>query len=187
MLVEGWSLRQRERARRSWSGLRSRARGHDNLWRGWLIAKSRVRPDRVVMPPPARNDDLRLLQRGEDLAIEQIVPELGVEALYRAILPRAAALDVSGLCADSRDPCLHGLGHELRTVVGADVARHTAQDEQIREHVDHVDGLQLSADADGQALARELVDHLEQAVFPSIMGAVLDKVVGPDMVGMFRP
>jgi hypothetical protein len=61
--------------------------------------------------------------------------------------------------------------------------RHTAQDEQVREHVDDVDRLQPSVDADRQAFVGELVDDVEHAIFSPIMGAVLDKVVGPDMVG----
>jgi hypothetical protein len=35
-----------------------------------------VRPDRVVVPAPALDDDLGFLERGEDLAGEQLVPEL---------------------------------------------------------------------------------------------------------------
>jgi len=41
------------------------------------------------------------------------------------------------------------------------MARHAAQDEQIREYVDHVGRLELAAHADGQALAGELA-HLGQ-------------------------
>jgi hypothetical protein len=33
----------------------------------------------------------------------------------------------------------------------------------------------------------ELVDHVEHAVFATIMGAILDEVVGPDVIGMRRP
>src|ERR1700690_541620 len=33
----------------------------------------------------------------------------------------------------------------------------------------------------------ELVDDVEHAVLPAIMGALLDEVVGPDVVGMLRP
>ena len=55
------------------------------------------------------------------------------------------------------------------------------------ESVDHVDGLQLPADPDRQAFPGELVDHVEHAEAPSVVGAILDEVVGPDMVGMFRP
>ena len=43
-----------------------------------------------------------------------------------------------------------------------------------------------SADPDRQALAVEFIEHVEHAVFPPIMGAVLDEIVGPDVVGMFR-
>src|SRR5215210_7777672 len=80
--------------------------------------------------------------RLEDLSVEQLVPKPGIEALDVAILPRAARSDVGGLGSDRRVPLLDGLGDELRAVVGADVARHAAQDEQVREHVDDVDGLE---------------------------------------------
>ena len=33
----------------------------------------------------------------------------------------------------------------------------------------------------------ELVDDVEHAVLPAIVGAVLDEVVGPDVIGMLRP
>src|SRR6478735_8229611 len=61
--------------------------------------------------------------------------------------------------------------------------RHAAQDEQVREHVDDIDRLQPSVDADRQAFMRELVDDVEHTILSPVMGAVLDKVVGPDMVG----
>jgi hypothetical protein len=60
--------------RRSWSGLRSRPQ-HD-LRGGRDGAKGRVRADRVGVATPALDDDLGLLERGEDLAVEQLVPEL---------------------------------------------------------------------------------------------------------------
>src|SRR5260221_8483328 len=68
----------------------------------------------------ARPDDLGLAQSVEDLAVEQLIAKAGVEALDVAVLPRAAPLDVSGLGTDNRDPFLHGLGDELRSVVGPD-------------------------------------------------------------------
>ena len=52
---------------------------------------------RVVGAPPALDDDLRLAQAVEDLAVEQLVAEPGVEALDEAVLPRAAWRDVGGL------------------------------------------------------------------------------------------
>src|SRR4051794_25636744 len=124
-------------------------------------------PDGVVVTTPALDDDLRLAQSVEDLATEQLVPEASIEALDVAVLPRAARSDVGGLGSDRRDPLLDGLGDELRAVVGANVARHATQDEQVREHVDDVDGLELASDPDGQALVGELVDDVEHAEPPS--------------------
>src|SRR4051812_1319485 len=112
-----------------------------------------MRPDGVVMPAPALDDDLRLAKSVEDLAVEQFVPQPGIEALDIAILPRAARSDVGGLGSNRRDPLLDGLGDELRAVVGADEARHAAQG--------------------------ELVDDVEHAEPPSVVCPVLDEVVGP--------
>jgi len=61
---------------------------------------------------------------------------------------------------------------------------HAARDEQIGQHVDDIDGLELAGDPDRQAFMGELVDRIEHSMLPSIMGAILDKVVGPDMIAM---
>src|SRR5918994_4974333 len=139
------------------------------------------------MPSPALDDDLGFLERVEDLAVEQLVPELRVEALDVAVLPWAAWGDVGGLRTHGSDPGLNPLGHELRPVVGANMLRHAAKDEEVGQHVDHVDPLELAGDPDGQALARELVDDVEHPDLPPVMGSGLDKVVGPDVVRVLRP
>jgi hypothetical protein len=59
--------------------------------------------------------------------------------------------------------------------------------EQVREHVDDVDPLELAADPDGQALMRERVDEVEHPEPPAIMGAVLDEVIGPDRIAVLGP
>jgi hypothetical protein len=51
------------------------------------------------------------------------------------------------------NPFTHCPGNELRAVVGTNVARHAAQDEQVGERVDHFDGFQLAADPDRQVPA----------------------------------
>ena len=58
-------------------------------------------PDGVVVTTPALDDDLRLAQGVEDLAIEQLVPEAGIEALDVAVLPGAARSDLGGLGSDA--------------------------------------------------------------------------------------
>src|SRR5262249_7814647 len=61
-------------------------------------------PDRIVMAPPAFDDDLSFVEGVEDLAIEQLIAQARVEALDVAVLPRTAPLDVGSLGADSGDP-----------------------------------------------------------------------------------
>src|SRR6185295_6811490 len=63
----------------------------------------------------------------------------------------------------------------------------TPQDEQVREHVDDVDGLQLAIHPDGQTLVREFIDHIEHPELASIVGAVLDEVIRPHVIGVLRP
>ena len=53
---------------------------------------------------------------------------------------------------------------------------------KIREQVDDVDGFQFPGDTNGQTFMCELVDHVEHPVFLAFMRAILDEVVGPDMV-----
>src|SRR5215210_1342013 len=185
MLMHDWSWRYGWGGRRS--GLGWRSRPQHRRWGRRLVAQRGVRACGIVVASPIFNHDLGLLERVEDLTFEQFIAELRVEALAVAILPRAAWLDVSRLGPHSRDPLPHGFGHEFAAVIGPNMARNTAQDEQVREHIDHINCLQLPAHPDGQALAGELVDDVEHAELAPVMGAILDKVIGPDMVGILWP
>ena len=75
------------------------------------------------MLSPAFDDDLSLPQRVEDLPVQQLVAEPGIEALNIAILPRTAWFDEGGLRADSPDPGSDVFRNELGTIVAADKRR----------------------------------------------------------------
>src|SRR5215210_7096884 len=66
------------------------------------------------------------------------------------------------------------------------MARYATQDEQIREHVDHVNGLELARDLDRQALVRELVDDVEHSDLATVMRARLDEVIRPHVIAVLR-
>jgi len=53
---------------------------------------------------PIFDHGLGLLQCVEDLAVEQFIAQLAVDALAVAILPWTSRLDVSGLNSDGGDP-----------------------------------------------------------------------------------
>ena len=141
----------------------------------------------IVMPPPTLDDDLRLPERVENLPVQQLVSEAGVEALDVSVLPRTARRDIGRLGADRADPLPQGFGDELGPIVRTNVPRHAAQDEEVGQHVDHINRLQPPGHADRQALVRELVDHVEHPVLPSIVRAIFDEVVRPHVIAMLRP
>lgn len=111
-----------------------------------------MRPHCVVVTTPAFDDDLRLAQCVEDLAIEQFVAQPGVKALDKPVLPRTAWRDVGGLCSDSADPLLHRLGNKLRAIIGTDMPGNAAQDKQVGEHIDDIDRLEPARYPNGQTL-----------------------------------
>src|SRR3954467_5855034 len=123
-----------------------------------------MRANRLVVTAPALDDDLRLAKRVEDLAIEQFVAQARIEALDKAILPRAARRDVGGLCPDRTDPFLCCLRKEFRAIVGTEVLGDATQNEQIGKHIDDVDRFEPARDPNGQALVGELIDDVEQAI-----------------------
>ena len=51
------------------------------------VAEGAVRADGIVVAPPLLDEDLGLAERMEDLPVQQLVPEPGVEALAVAVLP----------------------------------------------------------------------------------------------------
>jgi metal transporter CNNM len=93
----------------------------------------------------------------------------------------------SSLGSDRRDPVAHCFGNELRAIVGANMAGNAAQNEEIREHVNNIHRPQSTTDSDSDAFTCEFVDHVEHPVLPPIVSAILDEVIGPDVIGTLRP
>lgn len=139
------------------------------------------------MSPPLFDQDLRLFEAIEDFAIEQLVAEPGIEALAVAVLPGRPRLDVGGPGTNGGNPVPYGLRHELRTVVGPNVGRDTAQDEQITQDVDDAVGVEPALDFDCQAFPAELVEEVQRPEDLAVIRSTVDEVVAPDMVVIFRP
>lgn len=137
------------------------------------------------MPPPILNDDLCFLQRVEDLAIQKFISQLRVEALTIAILPRAAGHDVVGLGPHGREPVTQVVCNKLWAVIRADIRWDAPQDEEIRQGIDHIRWLELPTDPDRKTFSRELVNNVQHSILPPIMRTVFNKVMRPDVVGIF--
>ena len=68
------------------------------------------------MSAPLLDYDARLLQRIEDLTVEQLVAHTGIEALDVAVLPGRAWFDIGRLGANGTNPVSDLLGDELRSL-----------------------------------------------------------------------
>ena len=76
-----------------------------------------MRPHRVVVAPPLRNDDSRLFEGVEDLPVEQFIPEPCVETLAISVFPGGPRFDVCGLCPDSCYPVANDFSYKLWSIV----------------------------------------------------------------------
>ena len=143
------------------------------LGRWWPIAQSAVWSHGVVVAAPSSDQDLRLSQRIENLAVEQLVAEPCVEAFDVAVLPRRSRLDIRRSGSDSFDPLSDLDGDELRPVVRPDLRRRAAQDEQIGQCINGVDGVELALYSDHENLSGMFVDDGDHAVGAPIRCPVL--------------
>lgn len=143
-------------------------------------------PDGVVVLTPLLDEDLGLLEGGEDLPVEQFIPEACIEAFDIPVLPWRAWGDVGGLGANGSDPVFDDPGDELGAVIRPDILWRSAQDEQIRQSIHHIGGVEPPINPQHQGLPGELVDDDQDPVWASVLGSILDKVIGPDMVRPLR-
>src|ERR671917_624757 len=141
----------------------------------------------IVVAPPVFDHDLRLLERVEDLAFQQFILELAVEALAVPVLPRAAGFDVQGLGAELCQPLPQSLGDHLRTVVAPNMLGHAFGWHGICKRLDYPEAVDPPRHLQGQALAGVLVDEGHDPEAPSIMGSALDEVEAPHVIGSLGP
>lgn len=80
------------------------------------VGEAAVRRDRVVVPAPCLDQNLRFGQSVEDRAVKQLVAKRAVERLSVAVLPRAAGSYVQRVQPAPAEPVPHRLSDELRAI-----------------------------------------------------------------------
>src|SRR5450755_4847197 len=108
------------------------------LWQGSLrcrrpVAQRRVRPLRVVVFAPPLRQNLCLLQRVEDLAVQELIAQLPVETLTVPVLPWTPRFDVQRLRAHFPQPLPQLLGNKLRPIVRTNMLGYPAHQHHIRQ------------------------------------------------------
>jgi hypothetical protein len=145
-----------------------------------LVAQRRVRSLCVVFHVPPLRQNLCPLQRVKDLAVQELIAQLAVEALTVPVFPWASSLDVQHPGADFPQPFPQLVSDELRAVIGADVLRDPAPQHYVGQGVNHLQAPQSSCHSQRQALPRVLVDQRQNTQRSPIMGHGADKVVTPN-------
>ena len=142
---------------------------------------------RVVVDAPAFSQRPHRFQRIEDFAVQERVAHFCVEAFAVAVLPRRAGLNVEGSSTSLRQPFTQILGDEFRAIVGTNVLWDAMLDHGFGQHFDNLAAVNPAPNMDRQALARALVDQVQQAHRPSVMGESAHEIVCPDVVAVLWP
>lgn len=103
----------------------------DRLGDRWLPPETTVWTDRIVVDPPLFCQNLRFLQRVEQLAVQELRAHFPIERFDIAVFPRGAGLNVEGLNLQGLQPATQFPGNELRPVVGPNVLRHAVVQKQL--------------------------------------------------------
>jgi len=144
-----------------------------------------MRPERVVLPAPAISQELSFWSRGEQLGVEELIPEPSVERLGKAVLPWGSRRDVGRAGGGAGfTPVPQGLGDELRPVVRPDECRCRVEAGELLQHRHHVLGLAAPAHPDRQAEAAVLVDHVQELEPAAVGGGIELEIHGPHLMGM---
>ncbi len=136
----------------------------------------------VVVEPPVLDDHAGFEEAVEAPRVEQLVAESSVEGLDPGVLPWRAGVDEHRPGAVEAAPVVDGVRDELGTIVEAHVDRRTAlHGEAVQDRNDGV-GIDGAIDLDREALAGELVDHVEHLQGAAVGGGVELEVHRPDHV-----
>ena len=76
----------------------------------------------------------------------------------------------------------YSFSNKLRAIVGADVVWNASQDEQVRQGVNDIGGVELALDVDRQTFSGILVDDVQYPEGFAIIRTVMHEVVRPNMV-----
>ncbi len=93
-----------------------------------------MRSSGIVQPSPLLDEYDGLVQGVEDLTVQELVPQLAVEALVVAVLPWTARFDEQRLHTESGQPPSDQLRGELRPIVRAQMLGRTVPSEEMGEN-----------------------------------------------------
>jgi len=182
LLLSGASQAVLLEAERSGAG-GSTARGE---FAGGLVAEATVDSNCVVLDTPLFDEVPSFSQPREDFAVEKLVTKATVEGLDVGILPGGSWADEEGVGVDRIQPFSDRLRGKLWAVVGANELRHAALNHGAGKQADQIVGGDGPCWMEADAFAGVLIDKAKDLELPTIIGAVEDEIVGPNVALVLR-
>lgn len=146
-----------------------------------------MRPDMVVLAQPLIDDGLSLPGGSEPFGIQDLPAQGAIEPFVVAVLPWRARIDLNGFDADPEKPVLEWSRAELRAVVGTQVFRFVATEQQRIKGLQDFCRAHPCRNLHAQRFAGVLVQHGQHLVASPVAQPVVDEVDRPDMVRVLRP
>src|SRR5215467_3142094 len=140
-----------------------------------------MRPDGIVVTPPLLDHDLRFRAGSKPFKAKTFVPELAVKAFVRPVLPGLAGFAERHVHAVLCSPLQDSPRDELRTIVGAQVARRTMNADQLGQDFDHAPRANRSGHVNRQAFTRVLIDHRQTLQLLTAGTRIEYEVICPDV------
>jgi hypothetical protein len=137
---------------------------------------------RVVLPPPANSQGLGLSRRGEQLGVQELIPEPAIERLGKVDISRQSGRDVG--CAGGSAGLVR-LGNDPRALIAADEFRGRLRACQALLHRHQLLSRAAPAYPNCKPKTAVLDDHLHEHKSAVIGGGVELEIHGPNLVRVF--
>ena len=138
-----------------------------------------MRPASVVVFGPFRDSVARMLDAEEQCLVQQFIPHPPVEGFHETVLHGLAGCDVVPVNGMVLRPGEDRMRGELSAIVGDNHPRLAAPGDQVRQLPGHPHARDRGVGDRGQALARHVIDDVENPEATTIGHLIVNEVERP--------
>src|SRR5262245_24307978 len=136
----------------------------------------------VVGVEPRVGDGAGILERAEEIRVQDLLAKRPIEAFDKGVLIRLAGLNVAQANPLSRTPLDEGLGDEFRAIVDAHPRRAAIEPHELVQHPNDPGAGDGGADLDGERLPIALVDDREGPEGTAVVQGIGHEIERPGLV-----
>ena len=140
--------------------------------------------DGVVLPPPLFDEHFRLLQRVEDLPLQDFFAQRPVEAFVVAILPRLPGSIYSVFTSTRSSHSRTTLAVNSGPLSDRRLAGGPWLDKELTERLQHIVRPEPSGHYDRQTLPAVFIQHRQHLQRPTVVRPIRHEVIRPDVMAV---